>query len=90
MSSSNGVAVANQLVEILTRLAHSKTEKKEVEKHSWASAKHLNRATWLLGIFQLVLIIFYGIFGGSEVIPKDGAGSGTQAYNMCIGVEIMM
>jgi len=47
------------------------------------------KATWVLGGFQLLLLILMGVKarGPDNVTPSPGT---TQAYNMFIGVEIMM
>jgi hypothetical protein len=58
---------------------------------SWGTIQQLNKTTWLLGCFQVVLIILFATLGGSEVLdPSTAPGTGSQGYNMFIGVEIMM
>lgn len=57
---------------------------------SWGAGTELSKTTWLLGIFQVFLIIMFGITtsGGSELV--DTGVSSTAAYNMFLGVEVMM
>jgi len=64
-------------------------QKKELE---FGTTEQLSRATWALGIFQVMMIILYATVGGVQEIPNDGSypGSPLQGYNMFIGVEIMM
>jgi hypothetical protein len=60
------------------------------------AASQLSKATWTLFLFQVTLIILFGVVGGDSLVPVDETtgepiiGTGTQAYNMYIGVEIMM
>ena len=56
----------------------------------WGTSEQLNLATWVLGIFQITLIILFATVGGSQILPEDAQGTVTQGYNMFIGVEIMM
>ena len=63
------------------------------EKVAWDSIGQLNNCAHLLIIFQITLIILFATVGGDaerSIIPDDTPGTGTQAYNMFIGVEIMM
>ena len=54
-------------------------------------ALELSKASWLLGFFQIFMIILYAIFAhGSEIIVSTNSNIGPDAYNMFIGVEIMM
>lgn len=66
----------------------------EMDKNStlsWGTIQQLNKTTWLLGCFQIALIILFATLGGSEVLdPLTSPGNVTQGYNMFIGVEIMM
>jgi len=54
---------------------------------SWGTKRILTKTTYLLIVFQIILLILFGVCGGSEIVTY---GTGTQAYNMLIGVEIMM
>lgn len=38
---------------------------------SWGTIQQLNKTTWLLGIFQVVLIILFATLGGSEVTAQS-------------------
>jgi hypothetical protein len=61
------------------------------EEIVWGSQSSLNNTTWFLGILQVLLLILFATVGGSEVIEGTiDASSGVAAYNMFIGVEIMM
>lgn len=58
---------------------------------SWDAVDQLAKTTYLLGIFQITLIILFATVGGSQILyPATAPGTGTQGYNMFIGVEIMM
>ena len=61
---------------------------------SWQSQSHLNQVTKVLAAFQVVMIIFFGVFGGNITLEDDSGsrvhGTGTQGYNMFIGILIMM
>ena len=71
-------------------LAHRNTGKTP-DDHSWSSMKSLNQATWILGMAQISLLILFATVTGSEVLDSLTApGTGTQGYNMFIGVEVMM
>jgi ammonium transporter Rh len=51
----------------------------------------LHKSTILLGLLQVLLLVLFGISGhGGELLESGSSGSGTQGYNMFIGVEIMM
>ena len=43
----------------------------------------MQSATYLLGAFQFVLVVFYGLFGGSEVI-KHGPARFTGTYKIAV------
>lgn len=64
----------------------------EVVKQSHSSEQvksSMSKATWFLAIFQVVLVILMGVCArGPEGHTEPGTV--TQAYNMFIGVEIMM
>jgi ammonium transporter Rh len=60
-----------------------------------AATYQLKAATWTLFVWQVMLIILFGVVGGTSMVPTDASGnyeigSPTAAYNMYIGVEIMM
>ncbi len=54
---------------------------------NWGTKKNLNLTTYFLLAFQFLLLVLFGTVGGSELVTY---GTGTKAYNMLIGVEIMM
>lgn len=56
----------------------------------WNLQANLTKTAWLLGLFQVMLIIFFATMGGKETLNADAYGTGTQGYNMFIGVLIMM
>jgi hypothetical protein len=64
------------------------------EKLAWASARMFGVTRRLLLFFQIFLIIIFGVCGGTgQTAVFDSLlapGSGTEGYNMFIGVEIMM
>ncbi len=61
------------------------------EEIVWGSQSSLNNTTWFLGILQVLLLILFATVGGSEVIEGTvNQSEGVAAYNMFIGVEIMM
>ena len=65
--------------------------KKRSDFISWDAVDQLAKTTYLLGIFQVTLIILFATVGGSQILyPATAPGTGTQGYNMFIGVEIMM
>lgn len=53
----------------LNRAMIEKDKKKneDVATLSWGTIQQLNKTTWLLGIFQIVLIILFATVAGSEV-----------------------
>merc|ERR550514_969770 len=56
-----------------------------------AVGKSMSKATWLLGGFQLLLLILMATATqGPDNTTRNSPGTVTQAYNMFIGVEIMM
>lgn len=57
------------------------------EEKEWGTKDGLQKATYLLFAIQGLLLALFYLFSGSELVTY---GSGTQAYNMFIGVEIMM
>ncbi len=57
------------------------------EEREWGTKKGLTYATYLLIGFQIFLLFLFGTTTGSELVTY---GTGTQAYNFFIGVEIMM
>lgn len=59
----------------------------EGHKEEWGTKEGLQKATYLLFAIQGLLLVLFYAFSGSELVTY---GSGTQAYNMFIGVEIMM
>ena len=66
-------------------------QQEEDEERSPEAESQMKKCTYFLGVLQLILIILFGVCGGKTVIdPDSAAGTGTQAYNMFIGVEIMM
>jgi hypothetical protein len=81
-------------VEQISDLTGQKTlieKRKPVEDSAWAAVISLNRTTYLLGIFQFIILILFAFCTNSEVLnANDEPGSGTEGYNMFIGVEIMM
>ena len=68
-----------------TSLIHSNSG--EHEERNWGTKDSLRTATHLLLYFQVFLLILFWATSGSELVTY---GTGTQAYNMFIGVEIMM
>jgi hypothetical protein len=54
----------------LNRAMIEKDKKKneDVTTLSWGTIQQLHKTTWLLGIFQVVLIILFATVAGSEVI----------------------
>ncbi len=69
---------------------HLEREKEE-DDVSEAAKSQMKKLVWLLGFFQLFLIILFATVGGKELLdPVTAPGTGTQGYNMFIGVEIMM
>ena len=88
-------SIDSKLVSFASEWLHaiSIRQKKEQtsEEHSWTAKKSLNEATWILGIFQITLLILFATVTGTEVLDSSVApGTGTQGYNMFIGVEVMM
>ncbi len=57
------------------------------EEKEWGTKRNLTNATYVLIGFQCFLLFLFGTTSGSELVTY---GTGTQAYNMFIGVEIMM
>lgn len=82
-------ATGDFVLEWLQRARSDQLKKKD--QVPFDATGQLKTATWTLLVFQIVLIIMFGVLGGTSIIdPKKGPGTGTQAYNMYIGVEIMM
>jgi hypothetical protein len=54
----------------LNRAMIEKEKKKseDVTSLSWGTIQQLHKTTWLLGIFQVVLIILFATVAGSEVM----------------------
>ena len=84
---------------VLDWLVHLREEqaRKRVADHSvkeqlaWGSQAQLEKTATFLAIFQIFLIILFACVGGSEVLdPTTAQGTGSQGYNMFIGVEVMM
>jgi hypothetical protein len=73
------------LPEWLKKAQANMTVKKEVVNPE--SKDQLRKATWALVVIQIAFIILFATVGGTSFISY---GTGTQAYNMFIGVEIMM
>lgn len=68
-----------------------KESMKRADFVSEVAVQQLKKATWLLGGFQILLLILFATAGGSQVMDStQHAGTGSQGYNMFIGVEIMM
>lgn len=67
-----------------TSLIHANSDH---EERNWGTKDSLRTATHLLLYFQVFLLILFWATSGSELVTY---GTGTQAYNMFIGVEIMM
>lgn len=98
--------VVNLLADLLERSAEEKRKRevelaKGQDTRSWGAQKHSTNAAWLLFAFQVVLIFLFATLAtgaqGSQSNDnmsvsqlKGNQGSNTQAYNMFIGVEIMM
>ncbi len=78
------------LLDWFDRASKERETQRHHQKTQWATTAQLNSATSFLGICQLGLIILFATVGGSQVLPPDAPGTGTQGYNMFIGVEIMM
>lgn len=68
-----------------TSLIHS--DAGEHQERNWGTKDSLRTATHLLLYFQVFLLVLFWATSGSELVTY---GTGTQAYNMFIGVEIMM
>ncbi len=58
------------------------------EEIVWGSMSSLNNTTWFLGGLQVMLLILFATVAGNEIIPDSTESA--AAYNMFIGVEIMM
>jgi hypothetical protein len=56
-------------------------------ERNWGTKRNLNLTTYFLLALQFILLVLFGTVGGSELVQY---GTGTKAYNMLIGVEIMM
>ncbi len=58
----------------------------------WTRERKEQQNTFIitLALFQIFLIILFATVGGSSELPAGSPGTGTQGYNMFIGVEIMM
>jgi len=73
------------------RAQAAKANCKTSEVASWEAVDQLTKTTWLLGTIQVTLIILFATVGGAEILdPSVAPGTGSQGYNMFIGVEIMM
>lgn len=59
---------------------------------TWENGNALRSTAWVLGIFQLVLLVLFALntSGGKEYIEGDPSKSGVVGYAMFSGVEIMM
>ncbi len=57
------------------------------EEKEWGTKRNLTLTTYFLLFLQFILLVLFGTVGGSELVTY---GTGTKAYNMLIGVEIMM
>jgi len=91
------------LTDLLERSAEEKSKRDAelasgVDARAWGAQQHSSRVAWLLAAFQIVLILLFacvatGAIGEGNETSKaitGSPGSETQAYNMFIGVEIMM
>ena len=93
------------LTDLLERSAEEKRKRDAdlasgQDTRSWSVQQHASRAAWLLGIFQVVLIFLFATVATGAQGQNNAAmnsswmtgqpGSETQAYNMFIGVLIMM
>lgn len=89
---SDGLRHRDFIIDWLDRvLVERKVQKNDLDSsRQWGTDKQLNNAAWLLGIFQVTLIILYATVGGTQLLTDAAPGSVTQGYNMFIGVEIMM
>lgn len=82
------------------KLIAAEKEKKKTTEVQWGTQESLNKAVWVLGLWQVMLIILFACVGGTELIPtvtddyfgiaSPTPGTVTQGYNMFIGIEIMM
>lgn len=95
--------VVNLLVDILERLLEERQKRdREIaqgdDKRDNSAQRISSLTSWLLGCFQVVLIILFatvatGGIGRGDLTSNKATGhpgSVTQGYNMFIGVEIMM
>jgi ammonium transporter Rh len=76
----------------LQNLRHDQVNRRIADEgdFAWGNVQQLNYATWLLGGFQVFLIILFATVAGSEVDYSSTPGSVTQGYDMFVGVEVMM
>jgi len=90
------VASVDVIVDWLERAAKEKAAQAqqrvlENDEGSFSTASAMSHSIWLIGSFQVVLIILFACLADNEVLDSSSApGTGTQGYNMFIGVEIMM
>lgn len=89
-------ATVGIIVDWLERALAAKERLKEAKENgkvddiadSWVATSELNKTTWLIGLFQIFLIIMFGICGGSELVDENT--NSLAIYNMFLGVEVMM
>ena len=77
-------------IELLERAQIARSHKKRDEVEIKSTQNQLRYTTWLLSIFQIILIILFATVAGSQLNNDTSPGTVTQGYNMFIGVEIMM
>ena len=83
--------VLDWLVHLREEQTRKRSEDHSVKDREWGDLAQLKKTAMLLGCFQIFLIILFACVGGSEVLdPSTAPGTGTQGYNMFIGVEVMM
>ena len=83
--------VLDWLVHLREEQVRKRTDNQSVKDREWGDLAQLKKTAMLLGWFQVLLIILFACVGGSEVLdPTTAPGTGTQGYNMFIGVEVMM
>ena len=52
------------IISILKRAKDEKEKHKNAENVSWEATDQLTKTTWLLGLFQVTLIILFATLGG--------------------------
>ncbi len=66
------------------------TDKDDVALSWQAASESLKNASRLLGIWQLLLVVLFAVYGHIPTLTSEDPGTITQGYQYYIGVEIMM